>query len=288
MSATTSSTTDDSMRPVLRSMWASVAPGWEAHATYTDVRGAAPTAALLDRAAVAPADRVLELACGPGSVGLAAANRVGPDGHVVLSDVVPEMAAIAGRRAAALGITNVSTAIRDIEEIDDPDDSYDAVVCREGVMFATDQARACAEMARVVRPGGRVAIATWGPQDRNPWLGLVLESVSEQVGHPVPPPGMPGPFALSDAARVHTLLADAGLEDVSVDELDLPLRAAGFDEWWTRTCDLAGPMRQIVASLPDDSMAELTDRARAKVEPYATDDGLVLPGVCLIASARKA
>ena len=125
---------------------------------------------------------------------------------MVLSDVAPEMTAIAGRRAAELGLDNVTTAVLDIEHIDEPDASYDVVLCREGLMFALDPGQAAREIRRVLRPGGRLALAVWGPRERNPWLGTVLDSVSAQIGAPVPPPGIPGPFALDDAARLGGLL----------------------------------------------------------------------------------
>jgi cyclopropane fatty-acyl-phospholipid synthase-like methyltransferase len=90
-------------------MWASVAPAWAEHADYADTRGADMTTKLLELSAPQPGERVLELACGPGGVGIAAARLVGPGGEVVLSDVVPEMTGIAAARAAALGLGNVRT-----------------------------------------------------------------------------------------------------------------------------------------------------------------------------------
>ena len=162
---------------------------------------------------------MLELACGPGGLGLAAAARVAPRGEVVLSDAVAEMTAIAAARAEALGLSNVSTRELDLERIEQPDASYDVVLCREGLMFALDPARAAREIRRVLRPGGRVALAVWGPRERNPWLGVVLDAVSAQVGAPVPPPGIPGPFSLEDSKRLAALLSDAGLADVKVSEL---------------------------------------------------------------------
>ena len=212
----------EDVRARLHGMWASVAPSWERYAEYTDARGAAVTARMLGLAAPGSGERVLELACGAGGVGLAAAGRVGPDGEVVLSDVAPEMTAIAAARAE--GLHNVRTRVLDLERIDEPDASYDVVLCREGLMFALDPSAAAREIARVLRPGGRVALAVWGPREHNPWLHLVFETVGALLGEPVPPPGIPGPFALDDPNRLGDLLATAGLIGIVVEELPTPLR----------------------------------------------------------------
>jgi enediyne biosynthesis protein CalE5 len=278
---------DDQLRARLRGMWGSVAAAWREHADYVDARGAEATERLLELAAPRPGERVLELACGPGGLGLAAAKRVAPGGEVVLSDVAAEMTAIAAARADALGLTNVSTRELDLEHIDEPDGSYDVVLCREGLMFAPDPAGAAREMARVLRPGGRVALAVWGPRERNPWLGLVLDAVSAQLGKPVPPPGVPGPFSLDDGDRLAGLLSDATLDGVTVSELAVPLRARSFDEWWTRTSALAGPLASMLAALPDEARRSLRDRARAAIGDYETPDGIEFPGVTLIAVARR-
>src|SRR5690242_31023 len=123
----TASTEADQTRTHLHGMWAAVAGAWGEHAAYADKRGADLTDVLLERAALQPGDRVLELACGPGGVGIAAAPRVAPGGEVVMSDVAAEMTTIAAARAAAGGLTNVSTAVLDLEAIDQPDATYDVV-----------------------------------------------------------------------------------------------------------------------------------------------------------------
>jgi ubiquinone/menaquinone biosynthesis C-methylase UbiE len=266
-------------------MWAAVAGSWDEHAAYVETRAAGVTARMLELADLRAGARVLELACGPGGLGLAAAERVLPHGEVVLSDVVPEMASIAARRAGALGLGNVSTRVLDLEEIDEPAASYDVVLCREGLMFAVDPARAAGEIRRVLRPGGRLVVAVWGPRARNPWLGVVFDEVSAQLGKPVPPPGAPNPFSLDDADRLAGTLAAGGLSDVVVGQLSTPVRAASFDEWWNRTRGLAGPLTAVLAQLPASALQSLEQRLRSAVAPYETSGGLEIPGVTLIASA---
>lgn len=279
---------DDAIRAGMHAMWASVAPGWGEHADATDARGATATARLLELAALAPGERVLELACGPAGLGLAAAAQVGAEGEVVLSDVAPEMTAIAAARAQERGLANVRTSVLDIEAIDEPAESYDVVLCREGLMFAVEPARALGEIRRVLRPGGRLAAAVWGPRERNPWLGLVLDSVSTQIGHPVPPPGVPGPFALSDSEALAGLMTEAGLAEVEVGEAAVPLAVASVEEWWSWTSALAGPLAKLLEMQPDEARAEILERVRENAKPYATADGGVeLPGVSLVAFARR-
>ena len=263
----------------LHEMWNSVAPAWAEHVAYADERGADVARRMLELTDPRPGEDVLELACGPGGLGLAAAAR---GARVVLSDVAPAMTAIAAARAADQGL-DVRTRVLDLERIDEPDAGYDVVLCREGLMFATDPEQAVAEIRRVLRPGGRFAIAVWGPRERNPWLGIVFDAAAEQLGRPVPPPSIPGPFSLSDADRLSELLG------AEVEEVSVPLRATTFEEWWTRTTALAGPLSAILAGLPAPAQAALETRVRAAAAAYATPShGLDFPGVSLIAAGTRA
>jgi SAM-dependent methyltransferase len=269
-------------------MWGSVAGAWEQHAAYVDERGAPIAKRMLELTLPGPGDCVLELACGPGSVGLLAAGRVGAAGEVILSDVAPEMTAVAAARAAALGLTNVRTEVLDAERIEQPDASYDIVLCREGLMLVPDPDRAAHEIHRVLRPGGRVAVAVWGPRERNPWLGIVLDTVSEQLGTPMPPQGIPHPFSLDEADALAEVLASAGLSDVVVEEVSTPYDAVSADEWWERSTALAGPLARKLAALPAPAAAALRARGAEAISAYATPTGFHIPGVSLVASARRA
>ena len=276
----------DGLRAQLHGMWSSVAGAWGANVEYVDARGAGVTARMLELAQPAQGERVLELACGPGGPGLAAAPLVAPGGEVVQSDVSAEMTAIATARAAERGLGNVTGRVLDLEEIDEPDDAYDVVLCREGLMLVPDPARAAREIGRVLRPGGRAVLTVWGPRARNPWLAVVFDVVGAQLGAPMPPPGIPHPFSLDDPDRLGRLLTEAGLSDVEVGELETPYVAASADEWWERTCALAGPLARRLAALPDGAARALRARAREAVAEYETAAGLEIPGVSLIASAR--
>jgi SAM-dependent methyltransferase len=290
MSSPTSAQPDlNALRPGLHAMWASVAPGWATWADDTDARGAHLVDRMLECAAVAAGDRVLELACGPGGAGLAAAERVGPSSPVVLTDVAAEMTAIAAARAAERGLDQVETRVRDLEEIDEPDGAFDVVLCREGLMLVPEPARAAGEIARVLAPGGRFAVAVWGPRGRNPWLGGLFDAVTAQTGAPVPPAGLPGPFSLDDRDRFAAALDVAGLADVEIEEVDFPMRFESFDTWWTRVGALAGPLANLLAALPEEGRTAIRDHAAATFAPHRSAAGeLELPAVALLAGGRRA
>ncbi len=275
-------------RDHLHAMWSRVAPAWGANAEFIDRRGVTVADAMVAAVAPRPGERVLELACGPGGgPGLAAAALVGPAGEVVLSDIAPEMTALAAARIAASGHANIRTRVLDLEQIDEPDGTFDAVLCREGLMLVPDAERGAGEIRRVLRPGGRAAIVVWGPRHRNPWLTAVFDAVSAGLGTPTPPPGMPHPFTLDDADRLTTVLRAGGLRDVTVTEIPTPYVATSVDEWWQRTTALAGPLAQRLAGLPSELAAGIRARAEAAIAPYHTETGLEIPGVSLLAVAQR-
>jgi SAM-dependent methyltransferase len=274
-------------RERMQAQWAAVAPGWAENAEHVDELLAPTTERLLALSDPRSGDRVLELACGPGGAGLAAARRVGPAGAAMLTDAVPEMTAIAAARARALGLGNVSTRVLDLDRIDLPDGSYDVAICREGFMLALDPAGAAREVRRVLRPGGRMAVSVWGARERNPWLGAMLDAVGAQLGRRVPPPGVPHPFSLSDPERLAGLLSGAGLADVTVTELPLTMREASVDAWWERRAALAGPLASVLATLPEDAVRALRARASAAVREYVSDGGVELPALVLVAGGRR-
>lgn len=186
--------------------WEAAAPGWVRRRAEIDRFGAPVSAWMIDALGLQPGQRVLELAAGLGETGMLAAELVAPAGGVIVSDQAEAMLAGARARAEELGLDNVEFRALSAEWIDLPLASVDAVLCRWGYMLLADPAAALTETRRVLRPGGRLALAVWDALEHNPWAGLPMQELLEHGAAPAPgapssapASGVPAPGAPSSA-----------------------------------------------------------------------------------------
>jgi SAM-dependent methyltransferase len=180
---------------------------------------------------------------------------------------------------------NVDVAVADAQALDVPDSSVDGVVSRFAVMLVPDVDAALGEIRRVLRPGGRVAFAVWASAPENPWASTVGRTMVE-LGHAEPPPpDAPGPFRLADRDRLAALVAAAGFVDTTIEDVELSMDYASFDEYWEVTRDLAMSLRDALGRLPPGEADELRSRIQQELEPYATANGLAIPGLARVVGA---
>ena len=240
---------------------------------------AAPVAeALVAAVAAGPGDTVLDLAAGTGDVTQALAER---GARVISTDLSPVMVEAARRR----GTPGVEYRVMDMQEIELPDESVDAVVSRFGYMLVPEPLRALRETRRVLRPGGRVAFATWAPANRNPWA-TAYGPILVQRGLMKPPePGDPHQFALSEPEEIEAVVRAAGFEAISVSEVPIEFLPADWEAYRRFVSSLAAKMRAALEGLDEAERAEVDEAAKNRLEPYRTDSGYVLPGVALVTSA---
>ncbi|MEA2199421.1 MAG: hypothetical protein QOI89_17 [Solirubrobacteraceae bacterium] len=266
--------------------WEEAASGWVHRQELIRELGAPVAHWMVDALALQPGERVLELAAGLGEAGMLAAELVAPMGGVIVSDQAEAMLAGARKRAADLGLSNVEFQVLNAEWIDLPLASVDAVLCRWGYMLMADPAAALAETRRVLRPGGRVALAVWEAIQLNPWALLPAQELIERGVVPPPPEGQPGPFALGSRARVSELLAEAGFVEIDVEGMDLWRRHTSFEELWEVTLDLSRSFHDAVLARPAPEVAEIKASLAERFAPYTGADGsLEVPGRTLLASA---
>jgi SAM-dependent methyltransferase len=263
--------------------WDRMAAGWHQHRNEVWSATRQIGEWLVEHADPRPSDTVLELACGAGDTGFAAAAR---SAHLISTDFSPAMVAAAQRRAAELGIDNAEFRVMDAERMDLEDDSVDCAICRFGYMLMADPAAALAETRRVLRDGGRLALAVWGAPEANLWAALPARQLVERGHMPPPEPGAPSIFALADEERLRGLVAGAGFEVAALEPVDMTWRFDDFDSSWAFLTDLAGALAMVVEELPEDEHAALREAVQRDLEPLRVNGGYVEPGqaVCVQAS----
>ncbi|MDX6676577.1 MAG: hypothetical protein QOE31_629 [Solirubrobacteraceae bacterium] len=266
--------------------WERAAAGWGTHRGVFQA-GARPVSGwLVDAIEPQPGHRVLEIAAGPGDTGLLAAELIAPGGTLISTDAAEAMVDVARARAAELGIDNAEFRKMDAEWLDLPTASVDAVIARWGYMLLADPATALGETRRVLRPGGRVALAAWtGPQE-NPWAWVPQEELIGMGAIPAPDLDAPNMFAFRDPARIRGLLEDAGFTDVVVDQLELSWRYDDLDAWWDTQLDISTTLADAVAALSPAARDDLRDAIDPRLATYVQPDGSVLlPGSTHVAAA---
>ncbi len=241
---------------------------------------------MIDHLGLHPGQRVLELAAGPGDTGFLAAELIRPGGVLLTSDGTEAMLSVARERAASLGIDNVEFKQLQLEWIDLPTASVDAVLCRWGFMLLVDPAAAFGEARRVLRPGGRIALAVWDEAGANPWATVSMRAMIE-LGFTEPPdPDAPGMFALSRPGLLQEMLESAGFVEVVVEAVEAGRSAPEFDEFFAETLDVSRAFYEVYEELSQESRAALRSRLESLVEPFVGDDGsIVFPGRSLVAAA---
>ena len=285
-----SSSDPDELRGASREAWEQAAPGWGRVADRIQAWAVGVSATMVDALALQPGDRVLELAAGPGDTGFMAAELIAPGGELICSDGAEAMLTVARERAAAQAVRNVEFRQLELEWIDLPTADVDAVLCRWGIMLIVDSDAAAREIRRVLRPGGRAALAVWDVPERNPWT-TIPAAVMRELGHVAPPEAdgdrePPGMFKLAGDGVLAELLHDAGLVDVKVAAVAMARRFPTLEEYVAEMIEMAASLRTAYEALSADQQDEVRERIGAEALPYTADDGsLTLPGSSLVASA---
>jgi ubiquinone/menaquinone biosynthesis C-methylase UbiE len=277
----------ETLRAEMLERWERAAEGWGKRAEDVREMGMPVSAWMIEHIAPQPGQVLLELAAGPGDTGFMAAELIAPGGELISSDAADEMLSVARGRAAELGIENVDFKRLELEWIDLKAASVDSVLCRWGVMLTLDPAAALREMRRVLRPGGRAALAVWDSPEHNPWATIPTRALVE-LGHAkAPDPSAPGMFALSDADRLRELLGDTGFSDVLVDAVDVARNYESIDGFLAEILDLSQAFGEVHRGLSDEAQQEVASRVAALAEPWTGGGGRVrMPGRSLVAGAQ--
>ncbi len=269
----------DQYRSESQSRWDENAGPWARHRAYLWGQTEPISRRLIDRLDPKLGETILDVAAGTGDTGFLAAERVGADGKLITTDFARPMVEEARRVGEARGLGNVEYRVLDAERMDLEDSSVDGVVSRWGYMLMADPGLALTETRRVLRNGGHLSFAVWGPPERNPWAAIpVMEMVSR--GHvPPPEPGAPGMFAMGDTARITELVVGAGFAEPEIEQFEFSWEYDGADGHWALVTELSAPLAAALDALDEDERESVRIAVRERIEPLIVEHGGV-PGLC--------
>jgi len=255
---------------------------WASHAEHFDTAVAGYNRHLFAAAAINVGEQVLDIGCGTGQTTLDAARSAAP-GSALGIDLSAQMIDVARRAAEREGVANARFTQADAQIHPFPGQAFDVVISRTGAMFFGDPVAAFTNIARAMRPDGRLVMLVWQSLPRNEWIVAITTALAAGRDLPAPPPEAPGPFSMGDPARVRTLLTTAGFSRPHFDSLTEPMYfGRNPQDAYRFVTGLAGWMLQ---GLDDDSRARALDALCATLEAHHTEQGVAYASAAWLITA---
>ena len=276
----------DEIRDLQRATWAGLSAGWDKWDSVIMDQLGPVGAAMIARLDVAADHQVLDIASGTGEPGLSIA-RLAPKGRVVLTDLVPEMLDIAVRRAEAQRIANIETKVCSADDLPFEDATFDGVSVRFGYMFFPDMAKATAEFARVLRPGGRMCSSVWVRPEQNEWTSIAMQAIATETVVAAPDPDRPHMFRCAAPGSVSALYEGAGLGDIVEWDVDVELVTRSPEEYWEMISEHVSLAVAALQQVDESAKQRIRATAIAKVSAFEKDGAVRVPGVARCIAGTK-
>lgn len=273
------------IRQQQKDSWNKFSPGWKKWDALTMDFLRPPGEEIIRSIHPSGKDIILDIAAGTGEPGLTIASML-DGGKVVITDLADGMLAIAKENAAKRGITNIETKVCDVCELPFADNSFDAISCRFGFMFFPDMQLAANEMARVLKPGGRIATAVWNIPEKNFWVTATMGTINKNMDLPQPPPGAPGMFRCCKPGLMKDIFEKAGLKNISEKEVATKINSGTIEIYWEMMTEVGAP---IVAAL---SKADEATKQKIKKEVFELirqryPGNVAIDGSAIVIAAEK-
>ena len=257
-----------------RTDWQIAAAGWRKWYDVLEAGGEIVSRTLVELAAIGPGDIVLDVATGYGEPALTAARMVGPAGRVLATDIAADMLEFGRERAAQAHLSNVEFLEADAEALVFDDESFDAILCRQGLQFLPDTLGTLKRFHAFLKREGRLAAAVWGPPHTVQFARPVSVIVTA-LDLPPPPPGRPGIFALADRDALERLVADAGFRGVETGTVTAVYETPSSEDFTQWARDVAPPISNLLSGRSPEVQEEMWRRVTEAWAPLTTADGRV-------------
>jgi ubiquinone/menaquinone biosynthesis C-methylase UbiE len=277
-----------SFKTAVREQWDRSADGWNDHTSEIRAWLRIASDAMLDMADIVPGASVLDVAAGAGDQTLDIAQRIGPQGRVLATDLSPGILALAQKNARQAGFHNVQTHVADGEDLQVEPASFDAVVCRLGLMFFPDPLQGLHGMHRALRPGGRICTMVFSRPESNPCIGILMSTAFRYAGLPARDPFQPGGLlSLGKPGLADKLFRAAGFQNVATTALDAPFRLPTATHYLNFIRSSASPIQQILGRLAPDVAAAAWAEMEDRLGVFTTADGWVGPNELLLTAGQR-
>lgn len=270
-----------------RQQWQNAAAAWHRWTPTLQAWLGPVTEAMLEMAKLQPGDRVLDLAAGAGEPSLSAAERVGPSGHVLATDISSNILEFAAQTARERGLANVETRVMDGENPDQPEASFDVVLSRLGLIYFPDRKGALRSVHRVLKDGGRVVLAGFSTPDQNRFFSIPISVIRRRAQLAPPAPGLPGPFSLGAPGVMDEMLRGAGFQDVTSRPVRTPLRLTSGAECVRFERESFGALQQMLASLPGAEREAAWDEIEEKLREFEHGGRFEATAELIVGAATK-
>jgi SAM-dependent methyltransferase len=278
----------EAFKTATRSQWDKAAPGWNAHTPQIRSWLRQATDAMLDMAGVTSGAQVLDLAAGAGDQTLNIAARIGPAGRVLATDLSAGILDFAEVNAARAGYHNVDVRVADGESLPVDAASFDAVVCRLGLMFFPNPLRGLQEIYRVLKPGGGVCTVVFSNPAANPCIGILLSTAFKHAGLPPRDPYAPGGLlSLGKPGLIDDLFREAGFKGVATTRLAAPFRLPSAKAYLDFVRASASPIQQILSKLDALAAEAAWVEMEERLSAYMTSEGWEGPNELLLTAGRR-
>ncbi|MBK9739270.1 MAG: methyltransferase domain-containing protein [Actinobacteria bacterium] len=268
--------------------WETAADAWDRWGPAIEDWLGQATEVMLDGAAITPGSRVLDVAAGAGGQTLAAAERVGPSGHVLATDISPTILEYAARAAVRAGLPQVHTLVADGEDLAEVEaSSYDAVISRVGLIYFPSRSTALESMCRVLRPGGRLSAVVYSTADRNEFFSLPVGIIRRIAQLPPPLPGQPGPFSLGAPGVAEAAFRSAGLRGVTVTTVPSPVRMRSAADCVRFEKESFGALHQMLVGVDLAGQAAAWQEVTDELSKFEGPGGFVGPCEMLVVTGVK-